>query len=85
MIICTKESVRLGVPGYADAIECPGAPPLEKLFAKFAELGGELLRCPISCKARKLDEATLVANARVAGATPMWEWIGDEPATAFAY
>lgn len=84
-MICTKQSVRLGVQGYADAIECPGAPPMEKLFAKFAELGGELLLCPISFKARRLDEATLVANARVAGATPMWEWIGDEPAAVFTY
>ena len=84
-MLCTKESVRLGVPGYADAIECPGAPPLESLFSKFAELGGELWLCPISSDVRRLDEATLVANARIAGATPMWEWIGDEPATVFSY
>jgi predicted peroxiredoxin len=84
-MLCTKESVRLGVPGYADAIECPGAPPLAELFAKFAELGGELYLCPISFKARRLDEATLVANARIGGATPLWEWIGDEPATVFTY
>jgi len=25
-----------------------------------------------------------VANARVAGATPMWEWLGDE-GTVFSY
>jgi len=24
-------------------------------------------------------------NARLAGATPLWEWIGDEPATVFSY
>lgn len=85
VMICTKEAVRLGLPGYADAIECVGAPPLQKLFAKFAELGGELLLCPISFGARKLDESALVPNARVAGATPLWEWIGDEPATVFTY
>jgi predicted peroxiredoxin len=84
-MICTKESVRLGVPGYADAIQCPGAPPLERLFAKFAELGGELFLCPISFAARDLDESTLVANARIAGATPMFEWIGDDPTTVFTY
>lgn len=84
-MICTKESVRLGVPGYADAIQCPGAPPMEKMFPKFAQLGGELLLCPISFEARRLDESNLVGNARVAGATPMWEWIGDEPATVFTY
>ena len=27
----------------------------------------------------------LVANARIGGATPLWDWIGDEPATVFSY
>jgi hypothetical protein len=31
-----------------------------------------------------LDEGELVANARLAGATPLWEWIGDD-ATVFSY
>jgi len=85
IMICTKEAVRLGLQGYADAIECEGAPPMELLFSKFAERGGELLLCPISFEARKLDESVLVANARIGGATPLWEWIGDEPATVFTY
>jgi predicted peroxiredoxin len=32
-----------------------------------------------------LDDTEFVANARVAGATPLWEWIGDEAATVFSY
>ena len=84
-MICTKEAVRLGLTGYAETIGCAGAPPMEKLFAKFAERGGELLLCPISFEARKLDESALVPNARIGGATPLWEWIGDEPATVFTY
>ncbi len=84
-MICTKEAVRLGLPGHAGTIECAGAPPLEKLFEKFAERGGELLLCPISFAARELDESALVPNARIGGATPLWEWIGDEPATVFTY
>jgi hypothetical protein len=32
-----------------------------------------------------MDDGNLVANARVAGATPLWEWIGDEAATVFSY
>jgi hypothetical protein len=40
--------------------------------------------CPICFEARKLDEGELVANARLAGATPLWEWIGDD-ATVFSY
>jgi len=80
----TKEAVRLGLPGYADAVACDGCPPLAKLFQQYADGGGELLVCPICFNSRKLDEAQLVANARLAGATPLWEWIGDA-ATVFSY
>ena len=41
--------------------------------------------CPICFDARKLDADALVPNARIGGATPLWEWIGDEPATVFSY
>jgi predicted peroxiredoxin len=81
----TKEAVRLAVPGFADAVACEDCPPLGRLFEQFAENGGELLVCPICAKARKLDEGNLAENARLAGATPLWEWIGDEPATVFSY
>ena len=81
----TKEAVRLALPGYADAVACDGCPPVARLFQQFAEHGGQLLVCPICFSARKLDDAALVGNARLAGATPLWEWIGDEPATVFSY
>jgi predicted peroxiredoxin len=81
----TKEAVRLAVPGFADAVACEGCPPLSRLFEQYAENGGDLLVCPICAKARKLDESNLVGNARLAGATPLWEWIGDEAATVFSY
>jgi len=80
----TKEAVRLGLPGYADAVACDGCPPLARLYAQYAEGGGELLVCPICFNSRKLDEARLVENARLGGATPLWEWIGDD-ATVFSY
>ncbi len=81
----TKEAVRLGLPGYAQGVACDGCPPLERLFEQYAEGGGELLVCPICVTARGLENTEFVANARVAGATPLWEWIGDEPATVFSY
>jgi predicted peroxiredoxin len=81
----TKEAVRLAVPGVATGVACEGCPPLERVFAQYAENGGGLLACPICFNARKLDESQMVANARVAGATPLWEWIGDEAATVFSY
>lgn len=81
----TKDAVRLAVPGFAQGVACDGCPPLETLFEQFAEGGGELLVCPICANARKLEADAFVANARVAGATPMLEWLGDEGGTVFSY
>jgi hypothetical protein len=53
----------------------PTSPP--KLFEQYAASGGELYVCPICFDARKLDLDELVANARIAGATPLWQWVGD--------
>jgi predicted peroxiredoxin len=80
----TKEAVRLALPGTAEAVACDGCPPLGRLFEQYAKGGGELLTCPICFNSRGLDEARLVANARLAGATPLWEWIGDG-ASVFSY
>lgn len=84
-MFATKEAVRLGMPGYAQAIESVGAPPVSRLVEQFFDRGGELLLCPICFKARALDEEAIVGGARLAGATPLWEWIGDEAATVFSY
>jgi len=81
----TKEAVRLALPGFTVGVACDGCPPLERLFQQYADNGGELLVCPICFNARKLEESNLVDNARLAGATPLWEWIGDEPASVFSY
>src|SRR5919109_1921365 len=71
-IFLTKEAVRLALPGYAEAVACDGCPPIARLFAQYADGGGELLVCPICFNARKLDESQLLGNARLAGATPLW-------------
>jgi len=81
----TKEAVRLATPGVAVGVACEGCPPLPRIFEQFAEKGGELLACPFCVSSRSIDDGNLVANARIAGATPLWEWIGDEPATVFSY
>jgi predicted peroxiredoxin len=81
----TKEAVRLALPGYAKAVACDGCPPLARLVQQYADGGGSLLVCPICFAARKLDEGELAANARLGGATPLWEWIGDDDATVFSY
>jgi predicted peroxiredoxin len=81
----TKDAVHLATPGVAVGVACEGCPPLERLFEQFAEKSGELLVCPICVAARGVDDGNFVANARLAGATPLWEWIGEEAATVFSY
>jgi len=80
----TKEAVRIGVNGYATGVACDGCPSVAKLLEQYAGGGGEFLVCPICFKARGLDEGDLTANSRLAGAGPMWDWIG-EGATVFSY
>ena len=84
VIWATKDAVRLGLPGEATGTACEGCPPLERLFDQFAEGGGELWLCPICLNSRGLAEVEKVSNAKVAGATPMWEWVGDNT-TVFSY
>ena len=84
LMFLTKDAVRLALGGTAEGVACDGCPPLERLFADYASDGGKLLVCPICFDARKLDSEQLVDNARIGGATPLWEWIGDG-ATVFSY
>ena len=81
----TKEAVRLALAGHAEGIACDGCPPIPRLFEQFADGGGQLLVCPVCFNARKLNENELAANAQIGGATPLWQWIGDEHATVFSY
>jgi predicted peroxiredoxin len=83
-VFLTKEAVRLAVPGHAVGVACDGCPPLDRIFEQFVQGGGELLACPFCVNARRLDPDAFVANARVAGATPMFDWLGDE-GTVFSY
>ena len=84
LMFLTKDAVRLALGGMAEGVACDGCPPLERLFADYASDGGKLLVCPICFDARQLDSEQLVDNARIGGATPLWEWIGDG-ATVFSY
>lgn len=85
LMFLTKEAVRVATPGVAVGVACDGCPPLAELTKRYEAAGGSYLVCPICFNARQLDEGTLVANARLGGTVPMWEWIGDEPATTFSY
>jgi predicted peroxiredoxin len=81
----TKEAVRLALDGVAEAVACDGCPPLARLVQQYADDGGTFLDCPICFSARKLDDGALLGNARLGGATPLWEWIGDDAPAVFSY
>jgi predicted peroxiredoxin len=80
----TKDAVRLGLPGEMAGVACEGCPPLERLLEQFTEGGGELWLCPICLSARGLKEAEKISNTKVVGASPMWEWAGNDT-TVFSY
>jgi predicted peroxiredoxin len=84
VVWATQEAVRLGLPGQAQGVACKGCPPLERLFEQFTEGGGELWLCPICVDARDLGDSEKVANVKIVGATPMWEWVGNDT-TVFCY
>src|SRR3954471_21774135 len=84
IVWCTKDAVRLGLPGVAAGGGGGGCPPLERLFQQFADGGGEVWLCPICVNARGLNDEEKVANVTIVGATPMWKWAGDDT-TVFSY
>jgi predicted peroxiredoxin len=80
----TVEGVRLALHGYAGRIRQDQDPPVERLHAQFIEKGGRFYVCPICFNERDLDDAELVENAELKGATPLMEFVGDG-ATTFDY
>jgi predicted peroxiredoxin len=85
LMFMTKEAVRLATDGVAVGVACTGCPPLPDLLARYQAAGGRYLVCPICFDARELDKGDLLPNADLGGTVPMWQWIGDEPATTFSY
>jgi predicted peroxiredoxin len=85
LVFLTKEAVRLAVPGVAVGTACDGCPPIEDLLQRYDAAGGRFFVCPICVNARRLDPDRLVPGAEINGTVPMWNWIGDEPATTFSY
>ena len=85
VMFLTKDAVRLAIGGTAEGVACDGCPPLERLFADYSERWRQAVRVPdLLGRAQARLRGKLVDNAQVAGATPLWEWIGDG-ATVFSY
>jgi len=80
----TMEAVRLAFPGGPESVLAQeGRPSFAELWSQFAAVGGIVYLCPFCVTSRELGEDPL-PNATIAGATPMWAWIGDG-ATVFSY
>ncbi|CAM4005593.1 DsrE family protein [Smaragdicoccus niigatensis] len=85
LMFLTKEAVRLAVPGVALGVACDGCPSLPDLLKRYEAAGGRYYVCPICFTAKHLDANNLIAGAEIQGTIPMWNWVGDEPATTFSY
>src|SRR5487761_311320 len=84
VVWATKDAVRLGLPGVMTGIPCKGCPALDTPLEQFLDADGELWLCPICVKSRDLDDAEKLPTAKIVGATPMWEWAGNDT-TVFSY
>jgi predicted peroxiredoxin len=85
LMFLSKEAVRLALPGVAAGTACDGCPPLPDLVKRYQAAGGRFFVCPICFNAKELDNAELIEGAELNGTVPLWNWIGDQPATTFSY
>jgi predicted peroxiredoxin len=85
LMFLTKEAVRVAVTGTAVGVACEGCPPLTDLLKRYEAAGGRYYVCPICFNARQFDAAELIPGAELNGTVPMWQWIGEQPATTFSY
>ncbi len=84
LMFLTKEAVRLATESFAIGVACEGCPSIQDLMQRLQAAGGVLLVCPVCFNSKRLDENTLISNARLGGTVQLWEWIGDG-ATTFSY
>ena len=85
LMFLAKEAVRLATDGTATGVACEDCPPLAELTQRYVAAGGRYYVCPICFNAKSLDGESLIAGAELQGTVPLWQWIGDEPATTFSY
>lgn len=85
LMFLTKEAVRLAVDGTAVGVACDGCPSIPDLMKRYEAAGGAYYVCPICFNAKQLDDGQLIAGAELQGTVPLWNWIGEDAATAFSY
>ena len=85
LMFLTKEAVRLALDCVGVGVACEGCPSIPDLMKRYEAAGGTYYVCPVCFNAKQLDNSRLIAGAELQGSVPMWNWIGDEPATTFSY
>lgn len=85
LMFLTKEAVRVALGGTAVGVACDGCPPLVDLVKRYEAAGGTYYVCPVCFNAKQLDAEALIGGAELNGTVPLWNWIGDEPATTFSF
>ena len=85
LMFLTKQATRLAVAGTSVRLACDGCPPLPDLVKRYQAAGGRYYVCPICFSSRNPDQESLIAGAELSGTAPLWDWIGDDGATAFSY
>lgn len=73
----TKDGIEVGIDGFAERIEVPGAPSIAELHDEYVNSGGRFLVCPVCVKLRGQVGATWAKNAEVAGAPAVYEYTAD--------
>jgi predicted peroxiredoxin len=77
MVFLSTEGVHLAVKGAADEIHEAGFAPLKELMDNFVKAGGTIYVCSPCFKKRGLDEASLVAGAKIVGGAKLVEWLAS--------
>src|SRR5690242_7230351 len=57
VMFLTKDAVHVATPGYAGAVDVPGAPSISALHEEYLEKGGRFFACPVCVKVRGMQEA----------------------------
>lgn len=70
----TKEGTAVGVDGFAETLDIPGAPSVAALHEEFVNSGGRFFVCPVCVKLRDMQDTIWAKNAEVAGVPSVFEF-----------
>ena len=81
----TKEAVRLALPGHALGVAVMGARRCRGCSSSSRRAADSCSSARSASTPATFDQASMVGNATIAGATPMLDWLGDDAVAVFSY